>query len=340
MNPVPRKLETHRAWVASDVTDPTQWTVELTTADHDELHNALSHAKARSTDLLEIGHEDFPLDRLAEKLAGVERELIDGRGFVRIAALDTNRYDDDDLTMLYWGIGMHLGDPWPQNKHGHVMGDVTDQNKKRDDPTVRGNEIGLVALDYHTDGSDLVGLMCLRPAVSGGLSCVANVVAIYNAMVDSRPDLVAALFEELPWDYRGEEPPGGKPYYMRNVFSDFEDRLFCRFVPTYIKSSQRHIDAPRLSERVVEALDMVSEFANRPEYNVYMDLRPGEMQFINNYHVLHGRTEYVDDVPNGVKRHLKRLWLATRYLKSRPPGYDRAVQSHWNSNRSVSRLHA
>ncbi len=335
-----RKLETHLAWTSEDVADPAEWTVELTPADHAELDAALRHAKAKSSDLLQIAREDFPLPRLAAKLAAVERELIEGRGFVRISALDTAAYDDDDLTLLYWGIGMHLGDPWPQNKHGHVMGDVTDQNKKRDDPTVRGNEIGLVALDYHTDGSDIVGLMCLRPAKSGGLSCVANIVAIYNAMVETRPDLVAALFEDLPWDYRGEEPPGGRPFYMRNVFTEHEGRLFCRFVPQYIKSSQRHADAPRLSAETREALDMVSELANQPDYNVYMDLKPGEIQFINNYHVLHGRTSYEDDIPNRIKRHLKRLWLSSRYLKSRPRGYDRTVQSHWNRNRSISRLHA
>jgi hypothetical protein len=336
----PRKLEAHLAWTADDVREPAAWTVELTPADQAELHAALQVAKAKSDDLLEIGREDFPLDRLAAKLAGVERELIDGRGFVRLSRLDRDRYDDDELTTLYWGIGMHLGEPWPQNKYGHVMGDVTDQGKRLDDPTIRGNEIGLIALSYHTDGSDLVGLMCLHPPKSGGLSCVANIVAIYNRMVDERPDLVAALFDDLPWDFRGEEPPGGTPYYMRNVFTEHEGRLFCRFVPSYIRSSQRHADAPRLSATVLEALEMVSNLANEPAYNAYMDIGPGEMQFINNYHVLHGRQAYEDDIPNGVKRHLKRLWLSTRYLESRPANYAKEVHSHWGQNRSVSRLHA
>jgi hypothetical protein len=336
----PRKLETNAAWMADDVQDPAAWTVALTASDHAELDAALAQAKAKSDDLLQIGREDFPLDGLARKLADVERELIDGRGFVRLSRLDRDRYDDDEMTMLYWGVGMHLGEPWPQNKYGHVMGDVTDHNKPLGDPTLRGNEIGLIALDYHTDGSDLVGLMCLRPAKSGGLSCVANIVAIYNRMVDERPDLVAALFDDLPWDFRGEEPPGGTPFYLRNVFTEHEGRLFCRFVPQYIRSSQRHDGAPRLSPRVLEALEMVSALANQPQYNVYMDLQPGEMQFINNYHVLHGRTAYEDDVPHGIKRHLKRLWLSTRYLTDRPPNYARAVHDHWDRNRSVSRVHA
>lgn len=340
MSRTPRKLDAHVNWRARDVEDASSWTHQLTRNEQAELDAALRTAKAKSDDLLEIGREDFPLPSLAGKLAGIERELIDGRGFVRIAALDTDRYDDDELTMLYWGIGMHLGDPWPQNKHGHVMGDVTDQGKSVADPTARGNELGLIALDYHTDGSDLVGLMCLRPAALGGLSCVANVVEIHNTLMESRPDLVAALYDELPWDYRGEQPPGGRPFYMRSVFTEHDGRLFCRFIPQYIKASQRHPDAPRLSPLVVEALDAVSAMANDPAFNVYMDLRPGEMQFINNYHVLHGRTAYEDDVAAGRKRHLKRLWLATRHLKSRPGGFDARMPEHWMRNRSVSRLHA
>ena len=235
--------------------------------------------------------------------------------------------------MLYWGIGMHLGDPWPQNHYGHVMGDVTDQGKALDDPTIRGNEIGQLGLDYHTDGADLIGLMCLRTAKSGGLSCVANVVAIYNDLVKTRPDL-----EPLPYDLRGEQAPGANPYYTFPIFTEHGGRLFVRFIPQYVYASQRHAQAPRLTPLIREALDTVSTMARDPRYNVYMDLQPGEMQFINNYHVLHGRSAYEDDPASGHKRHLKRLWLATRFLKDRPERFRRRVQSHWNDNISVSRL--
>jgi hypothetical protein len=333
----PKRLETHVDWRAHDVADPATWTVELDASDLRQLDAALAAAKSVSDDLRDIGRDEFPLGPLAEKLAGVERELIDGRGFVRLSALPVDRYDDDDLTMLYWGIGAHLGDPWPQNKHGHVMGDVTDQGKGYDDPEVRGNEIGLVALDYHTDGSDLVGLMCLRSAQSGGLSCVANVVAIYNELVRTRPELVASLYQPLPYDYRGEQPPAGLPYYTFPVFSEHEGRIFVRFIPKYIYASQRHPEAPRLPAPAREALETVSTMARDPQFNVYMDLRPGEMQFINNYHVLHGRTSYVDDPASGHKRHLKRLWLATRSLASRPSHFGKH-NAHWAEHRSVSRI--
>ncbi len=117
------------------------------------------------------------------------------------------------------------------------MGDVTDQGKRLDDPTFRGNELGQIALDYHTDGADVIGLMCLRKAKSGGLSCVANAVAIYNELVRARPDLAEVLFAPQPYDTRGEQAPGTKPYYMFPVFTEHAGRFFIRFIPA--------ISAPR-----------------------------------------------------------------------------------------------
>ena len=85
------------------------------------------------------------------------------------------------------------------------------------------------------------------------------------------------------------------------AFTEHAGRLFVRFIPQYILASQRHPDAPRLSPTAREAIAAVSALANDPDFNVYMDLQPGEMQFINNYHVLHGRTAYEDDVAHGLQ---------------------------------------
>ena len=334
------ELEPEAEWRAADVSDPEGWTVQLRPSDHAELDQALATAKRKSTDPLELTREDFPLGGLATTLAGVVDVLLNGRGFVRIATLDASRYSDDDLTLLYWGIGLHLGEPWAQNKYGHVLGDVTDQGKTIDDPTVRGNELGGIALDYHTDGSDLVGLLCLRTARTGGLSCVANAVAIHNQLVRDRPDLAATLYEPMPYDTRGEQAAGAQAFYSIPAFTEHRGRLFVRFIPQYILASQRHPDAPRLSQTAREAIAMASAMANDPDFNVYMDLQPGEMQFINNYHVLHGRTAYEDDEAAGHKRHLKRLWLATYALEDRPSHFAALGRKHWEAKRSVSRLPA
>jgi hypothetical protein len=69
-----------------------------------------------------------------------------------------------------------------------------------------------------------------------------------------------------------------------------------------------------------------------------MDFQPGDMQFVNNYHVLHGRTPYVDDPSHGKVRHLKRLWLETDLLPDRPPQFQNRGRAHWAKKRVISRL--
>ena len=245
----PRVLEERCEWRATDVADESRWTEVFSNAEQDELHAALRHALAVSTDVLDIEKEHFPLPTLAARLKRIENDLISGRGFVRLRGVDRSRYGQGEMEMLYWGIGMHLGTPWPQNKHGHVLGDVTDQGRQYDDPNARGNEIGGLPLPFHCDGSDLVGLMCLANGIAGGLSTVANSVTIHNRLVRERPDLTAELYQPQPYDFRGEQPPGGRGWYALPVFTEWDGRLFVRCIPPYIKASQRHADAPRLTAR-------------------------------------------------------------------------------------------
>jgi hypothetical protein len=336
----PTILEPQAEWRRGDVADARQWTTVLSEKEKQELDAALRHAQAKSGDLLDITKDDFPLPTLGRRLTAFNEELINGRGFGLIRGIERARYSNDEMCMLYWGVGMHLGKPWAQNKHGHLLGDVTDQGKTSDDPTARGNEIGGDALPYHSDGSDLIGLLCLARPASGGLSMVANAVTIHNDMVRTRPELAAELYKPQPYDFRGEEAPGGKPWYVIPTFTAHAGRLFTRYIGRYIHASQRHEGAPRLTPLAKEGLAMLDRLANDPAYNVVMDFQPGDMQFVNNYHVLHSRSPYVDDRAAGHVRHLKRLWLETPLIADRPKWFENRVGLHWGEKRTISRLDA
>jgi hypothetical protein len=336
----PQVLEPACEWTAAEVADPAQWTERLSTAEVDELEAAVEHAFSVSEDFLRIGKAEFPLPNLGPRLRAIERELMDGRGFVLIRGLPRERWSNDEMSMAYWGIGAHLGRPWPQNAKGHLLGDVTDHGKSPDDPTLRGNEIGQAGLDFHCDGSDLVGLMCLQTGVSGGLSAVCNSVALHNRLVRQRPDLAAELYRPQPFDYRGEQAPGKPGWYLMPVFTQHAGRLFVRLIRSYILASQRHPDAPRLTAKAIEALAWMQQEAQSGAYSVIMDFQPGDMQFINNYHVLHGRTPYEDDRAAGKVRHLKRLWLETEALAERPAVFTNRMGGHWARKPTISRMDA
>lgn len=335
----PRILETASEWYADDVADESKWIVQFDADEIEEIDAAMRHALSTGDDLLDIDRDAFPLPNLQARLKDVERELIEGRGFALLRGVPRERYSQAEMETIYWGIGMHLGRPWPQNKKGHLLGDVRDQGKTGGESNSRGNEIGGAApFPYHSDGSDLVGLMCLQKAKSGGLSTVANAVSIHNDLVREAPELAAELYGELPYDFRGEQPEGGRKWYTMPAFTEFGERLFVRYIRPYIQFSQRHDDAPRISPKQEEAMRRVDAMTQDRRYNVFMDFELGDMQFVNNYHVLHARTTYVDDPASGQVRHLKRLWLETEVLGERPPLFRNNVGSDWGKRRTMSRI--
>jgi hypothetical protein len=312
MTTTPTPLEERCEWRTDEVGD--DYIVHLTDTHVAELDAALVHAESRVDDVLDISRDLFPLPTLGPELARITDELVNGRGMVLIRGVQVERYSKDRAAAIYWGVGMHLGHPWPQNAKGHLLGDVTDQGRAVDDPTARGNELGGIPLPFHSDGSDLVGLFCLDAGAGGGDSLVANAVTIHNDLVRDEPDLAAELYGDFPYDLRGEQAPGSRAWYTMPVFTRRRDRLFVRYIRPYIESCRRHADSPRPSERARAALDRLDAMCADPQYRVAMGMRPGDMQFVNNYHVLHARDGYRDDRAAGKIRHLKRLWLETDVL--------------------------
>jgi hypothetical protein len=333
-----RELQKSCEWGQDDVADPAVWTEQLAASELLEIDFAVARARSLSLNLIDIGRDDFPLSSLSLRLKAIERRLIVGRGFVLIRGLSPTRYDRDEMCLGFWGIGAHLGHPWPQNSQGHLFADVTDQGKHSKDPRARGTELGGIKFELHCDRSDVVGLLCLQSAVSGGLSIVCNSVALHNEMVRTRPDLAAALYLPIPFDMRGEQEPGDRPWIEMPVFTEVNGRLFIRFILAYIIAAQRHADAPRLSALTCEALSWFRVRAESGKYSVMMRFEPGDMQFINNYHVIHGRTSYIDDPSTGRVRHLKRLWLECDALSDRPAYFRTAVPAAWGVRRSAGHL--
>ncbi len=285
----PRELERPRS---ADVDD---WTLRLSDRPPRRARRRARARPRRSTDdVLDVTADDFPLPTLSHRLAALADELVNGRGFARIAALDVERLGAEDASWIYWGIGMHLGEPWPQNAKGHLLGDVKDQGKAPDDPTARGNEIGGHPLDFHSDGSDLVGLFCIDAGVSGGESLVANALGAHNALVRTRPDLAAVLYEPLPYDFRGEQRDG-RPAVLRDPGVHPPPRTDGRpavrplhpAVHPGLATPRRRPEADRRAGRGDGCLRRA--WCNDADNRVEMALRPGEIQFVNNYHVLHGR---------------------------------------------------
>jgi hypothetical protein len=170
--------------------------------------------------------------------------------------------------------------------------------------------------DFHTDGSDIVGLLCLQRAKSGGESGIASSLAIYNEILRRRPDLLEALYEPMYWDRNDEQSAGEDPYFSLPVLNDVngEPRIF--YIGWYIRDAQRHPQVPRLTSLQEEALEIIEAIANDPEFYLEMEFEPGDIQLIANAKILHSREAYEDFEDPDRRRHLLRLWLTAHAFAS------------------------
>jgi len=296
------------AWHGPDMAARTDWIREFSSAEISELETAAQAVIER--DILDLSGDDFVLPRLDSVLAQVRADVVDGRGFVLLRGLPVDRWPLALTARVYWAIGSRVGVPISQNRVGNLLGHVTDVGGEADHPNQRGHQSS-DALAFHTDiGAEIVSLLCLHGARSGGESALASAAAVWNELVAERPNLAEALTDTFGFDRRNEVVDGQDPWYEMPVFFPMAEHVMASFVPEFIRSAQRFDSAPRLTALHEEAFDAVKSLANDPRFKLEMDFRPGDIQFVNNLVVLHSRTEYEDWPEAARRRHLLRLWLA------------------------------
>lgn len=307
---LPPEQHNAAAWTAPDMAARADWRMMLSTADIAEIEAATDALITRDADIASITAHDFPLPNLSPRLKARTRdEVLNGRGFLLIRGLPVERWSLRKSATAYYGLGAHLGAARSQNGRGHVLGHVQDFGLDAGDPNVRIYQTN-ARQTFHTDSCDVVALLCLKTAQSGGLSALVSSTTIFNEMRRRRPDLLKLLFEPIATDRRGEIPEGGKPFFTIPVFTWHQGHLTAIYQRQYIDSAQRFPDAPRLTPAHVEALDLFDALADDPALNTTTEFRPGDVQLVHNHTLLHDRTGFVDWPEPERRRHLLRLWLA------------------------------
>ena len=318
-------------WTSEDLRRSTDWIRTLTALETDELDAALRAVQRRGLGWQTMTRDDFAMPRLASALAEVSRELEDGRGLVLLRGIPVERYGEDELRIVYWGLGLHLGTPRYQNGKGELIGDVRDENRlygavrevnpmQAGEPrTSRNKARSAGPLRFHTDRVDVVTLLCVRPAARGGLSKVVSAAAVYNTILARRPDLHALLC--APYYHVREGEAGGKQqYYTMPVFGLRDGRFTSQYSRTFVENAQGLPGVPPLTAAQNEALDLWAEVCEELCYA--MDMRPGDLQLLNNHVVYHARTTYEDDPVPGRDRFLMRLWLSMPNSRALPEGFE------------------
>ena len=209
-----KPAEGPHVWRAADLAADRSWTIELTPAE---------------IALLDAGRFDLP--RLGEVRAGLEN----GRGLALVRGLPVARYGEE-AAAIFSGIGEALGIAVSQSYKGDRIGHVRDIGEAGRYYTVGG------ALEMHMDPVDVVGLLCLKRAVSGGASRIASSAAVHNAVLEERPDLMPFLRRGFHYTSRQEDKAAGAPPvtpWRVPVFGEIDGRFAAFLLPIAIRNAER-----------------------------------------------------------------------------------------------------
>ncbi|MDH3240085.1 MAG: TauD/TfdA family dioxygenase, partial [Alphaproteobacteria bacterium] len=294
-------------WSAEELAARGDWIIRVDAAALDDIAAALDGVKRRRIALADISAEDFPLPSMAAQLSAIKALLSDGPGVALIRGLPVDQYDQSDLGLMLWGIGAHIGTGVVQSYRGDLIGEVMDMTHTGD---ARRAYRSPRPLDLHTDSADIAALLCLRRAKSGGMSLITSSYAVHDAMLAERPDLMPYLYRGYHYQRSEADSSGESPTTPHRipVFAESGGRLACFF---NANSIERAIEAGNVEVEpaAVEAFELFDATAGRDDLLFRQMLEPGDLQFLNNRIVMHGRTAFedFDELPR--KRLLLRVWL-------------------------------
>lgn len=317
----PRLIEGASAWLGKKIQNDPTWIVRWDSEQIAELESAADHFLSSGVALEDITSASFPLKKLTPFISEILNELLSGRGFVMLRGLPIKNWSIEKAATIYMGLGRHMGSLRSSNSKGHLLGHVRDQGVKVE-AGARFYQTNR-KLDYHTDSADIVGLLCLQKAKEGGESFIASSMALYNKMIERRPDLMSAMFTPYPTDRRGEVPEGRDPWFEIPIFNWYQGHLSCVYLRHYIEEAQRHFpSAPRLTREQVEVMDEIDAILQEPGFALQMAFEQGDIQFLHNHQILHSRNDFENWPDPKLQRHLLRLWIAPPSARPLPAYFD------------------
>jgi alpha-ketoglutarate-dependent taurine dioxygenase len=235
-------------------------------------------------------------DTMLELRRNILKRCTSNFGFVLLRGFPLANSDLNTTKRRFSLFGQSLGTTLPQDSLGQHLGELSAQTRGEDWHN---------ALPFHTDGADLLLLLGVQPALSGGLTKLACAAAVLETMQIEYPDKWPLLFE--PWAFHRANRPG-RAYFERPIFKRRSNSTpDCFFLPGTIRKTPSITGMPLRPEQL-QALELFEEIAERPDHHLRLTLSAGDVLIVNNHKVLHGRTQYADNTI-ATPRVLLRMWV-------------------------------
>jgi alpha-ketoglutarate-dependent taurine dioxygenase len=268
------------------------------------------NANPMQTALLDAAEFDLPACR--RMMQHAKDTLEAGPGFVIIDKLPVQEYGVQASQAVYWILSQLVARPVAQSWDGKMIYDVTDLGK----PPGNGvrPDITNAEQNFHTDNSynlyppDYVALLCLQPAMEGGVSSIVSFYTVYNEMLKRSPHLLPRLYQPYLFDRQREHAPGDATVISHPLFQADRGQLLCRLSHRHVVNGYA-MAGVAMDEETAEALEVLEQTMREPQLCREFFFEPGQIQIVDNKRCGHRRTSFVDYPEPERKRHLVRLWL-------------------------------
>jgi hypothetical protein len=301
-----RPVSGPQVWRGEELLARDGWLHHLPGPILDDIGSAVRDASARKITQYDFNYETIEIPGLRAALRPVANELADGSGVALIRGMDITRYSVEELKLAFLLIGHHMGLIGPQEGNPRSIGEVRDVR-----PTDKSHYYHQGGpLPMHMDPVDVAGLLCIREAKRGGASCLVSSITVHNEILRERPDLMEILYRGY-YQRRREHRRNGGPKltaYYCPVFADVAGDVVCNYLPRPILLTEQE-GLVEFTQDEKDALAILDRTAAREDLRLEMDFQPGDMQFVNNRHIMHGRADYEDHEDLEQRRLLLRLWL-------------------------------
>jgi hypothetical protein len=260
-----------------------------------------------------MSSSDFPLESIADDMALLKKEVATGRGFFVIRGLPAEKYSEDELGKIFWGFGAQFGIAQAQSFLGDRLGHVMDLTDEEPDRMLRRGYHSAGGQPTHTDSCNIVAMISLRKAKTGGASKLVSSHRVHNILLDACPGLLRILYEGFflrlaDSDAKAAGRSSPLTDHKVPVYMETKGWINCFFQRGYMK---RGLESGTVSYTPEEtaAVDVFASVSNHPDLVLRQMLEVGDMQFVNNRTVMHGREQFEDYPEKQRRRHLLRLWL-------------------------------
>ena len=310
------------AWVRRDI-DLDRVTVTASAEVRDEFLRLVAHLRRHPLPLVTLDPADYDLAATARAAAQIRSLLSDGPRFCLFDRLPVEDMTAEEAKACYWLLASLICRPVAQKLDGTMIYDVQDTGLKADPGSgVRPDKTN-IDLTFHNDNAynarmpEVVGLLCLKTARSGGRSRVMSFETAHNALIERAPHTLPRLYEPFWFDRQREHWSDEDPTFAAPVFVAADGEVKARLGLHQVRNAYvlrgEELDAD--GQAAIAALESV--FAD-PDLQFDFAMEPGQVQFVDNLAIGHSRTQFEDFEEPERRRHLVRLWLRNAGDRSYP----------------------